>query len=81
MDLKSLQWHEPTLKRFGIRTSMLAKIHSSAEELGRVEGGKLAGVPITGVDLLQGLHEQGTSGKPKALIRGTRIRHVRCLLA
>ncbi|KAK9813541.1 hypothetical protein WJX73_005927 [Symbiochloris irregularis] len=48
MDLQTLQWHTPTLKLFGLSEGMLARIHSSAEEVGRVRAGHLAGVPITG---------------------------------
>ena len=51
MDLHTLQWHEPTLKTFGINKDMLATIHSSAEALGRVASGPLAGVAISGVRL------------------------------
>ncbi|KAJ7522188.1 hypothetical protein O6H91_11G009000 [Diphasiastrum complanatum] len=49
MDLSTLQWHEPTLKRLGIPSTILPRIVSNAEYIGDVaEGWPLAGVPIAG---------------------------------
>ena len=48
MDLKRQQWHEDTLKVFGIRLDMLAEIRSNAEVYGHIAEGPLKGVPIAG---------------------------------
>lgn len=49
MDLRSRQWHEPTLKIFEIEGKMLADIKSNAEVYGQVKGGPLNGVQIAGL--------------------------------
>ena len=49
MDLKRQQWHEDTLKVFGIRLDMLAEIRSNAEVYGHMAEGPLKGVPIAGM--------------------------------
>ncbi|PRW58390.1 Glycerol kinase [Chlorella sorokiniana] len=49
MDLRSLSWHEPTLRLFGVPPAMLPQIRSNAEVYGTVKGmDALEGVPIAG---------------------------------
>lgn len=48
MDLRSHQWHLPTLDIFGIKREMLAEIKSNAEVYGHLKDGPLQGVPIAG---------------------------------
>ncbi|CCO30771.1 glycerol kinase [Rhizoctonia solani AG-1 IB] len=50
MDLKTLQWSEPMLKFFGVKSSILPKIVSNSEVYGTVTKGKpLEGVRIAGI--------------------------------
>ncbi|KLO19006.1 glycerol kinase [Schizopora paradoxa] len=49
MDLHTLTWHEPLLKFFGLRPSILPKLVSSSEVVGHLAFGPLAGVPISGL--------------------------------
>lgn len=48
MDLRTLAWHQPFFETFHVTGSMLPKIVSNCEEYGKVAGGRLGGVPITG---------------------------------
>lgn len=50
MDLRTLQWHEPTLRALGIPPAILPKIVSNAEVIGAVgaDWPVAAGVPIAG---------------------------------
>ncbi|KAJ3704701.1 hypothetical protein LUZ61_008406 [Rhynchospora tenuis] len=49
MNLKTLDWDQPTLDTLGIPLEMLPEIISNSEEIGIIaEGWPLAGVPITG---------------------------------
>lgn len=49
MDIRTLQWHEPTLKDLGIPRSVLPKIVSNSEVIGSIaEGWPLAGIPLAG---------------------------------
>ncbi|KAL4421980.1 hypothetical protein ABPG77_011003 [Micractinium sp. CCAP 211/92] len=49
MDLRTLSWHEPTLRLFGVPPAMLPQIRSNAEVYGTVKAeGPLKGVPIAG---------------------------------
>ncbi|ADV21902.1 Glycerol kinase, putative [Cryptococcus gattii WM276] len=52
ISLKTLQWHPPLLRFFGLRPSILPKIVSSAEVYGSISdslGLPLSGVPIAGI--------------------------------
>ncbi|KAK4684182.1 glycerol kinase, partial [Tremellales sp. Uapishka_1] len=52
ISLKTLQWHPPLLRFFGLKASILPKIVSSAEKYGHVAeslGTQLSGVPIAGI--------------------------------
>ncbi|KIR29819.1 glycerol kinase [Cryptococcus deuterogattii LA55] len=52
ISLKTLQWHPPLLRFFGLRASILPKIVSSAEVYGNISdslGLPLSGVPIAGI--------------------------------
>ncbi|BBN05881.1 glycerol kinase [Marchantia polymorpha subsp. ruderalis] len=49
MDLKSLQWHRPTLESLGIPLALLPRIISNSEVMGAVAAGwPAAGVPLAG---------------------------------
>lgn len=49
MDIRTLQWHDSTLKDLGIPKSVLPRIVSNSEVIGSVAAGwPLAGVPIAG---------------------------------
>jgi len=49
MDLKTLDWHEPSLELMGIPRSMLPEIKSSSETYGEVKGTAIGGTPIAGI--------------------------------
>ena len=52
LSLKTLQWHPPLLRFFGIRPSCLPKIVSSSEIYGHISANvntPLTGVPIAGI--------------------------------
>ncbi len=49
MDLRTLQWHRPSLELMGIPPSMLPEIRSSSELYGVAAGTALAGRPVTGI--------------------------------
>ena len=49
MDLRTLQWHQPSLELMGIPASMLPEIRSSSEHYGVAAGTALAGRPVTGI--------------------------------
>jgi len=49
MDLKTLDWHEPSLELMGIPRSMLPEIKSSSEVYGEVKGTAIGGTPIAGI--------------------------------
>jgi glycerol kinase len=49
MDLRTLQWHEPSLSLMGIPRSMLPEIRSSSELFGEAAGTALGGRPIAGI--------------------------------
>ncbi|MGO9487700.1 MAG: glycerol kinase GlpK [Solirubrobacteraceae bacterium] len=49
MDLRTLDWHEPSLQLMGVPRAMLPEIRSSGEQLGETTGGALAGRPVAGV--------------------------------
>ena len=49
MDLRTLDWHEPSLELMGIPRALLPQIRSSGEVYGEVRGGALAGVPVAGM--------------------------------
>lgn len=49
MDLKTLEWHEPTLEVLNIPPSILPRIVSNAEVIGKiVQGWPFAGTPLAG---------------------------------
>ncbi|KAJ7558009.1 hypothetical protein O6H91_04G021200 [Diphasiastrum complanatum] len=49
MDLKTLEWHEPTLELLGIPKSILPRIVSNSEVIGYIaEGWLFSGIPISG---------------------------------
>ncbi|KAI4355775.1 hypothetical protein L6164_004515 [Bauhinia variegata] len=49
MDLKTLDWHEATLKTFGIPAEILPKIVSNSEVIGQIAPGwPIAGISISG---------------------------------
>ncbi len=49
MDLRTLDWHAPSLDLMGIPRAMLPEIRSSAEVYGEVEASALAGRPVAGM--------------------------------
>jgi glycerol kinase len=49
MNLKTLDWHEPSLELMGIPKSMLPEIRSSSEVYGEAKGTAVGGVPIAGI--------------------------------
>ncbi|HSZ06427.1 MAG TPA: glycerol kinase GlpK [Solirubrobacteraceae bacterium] len=49
MDLRTLEWHEPSLALMGIPRAMLPVIRSSSEIYGELSGGALAGLPVAGI--------------------------------
>lgn len=52
ISLKTLQWHPPLLRFFGLRPSILPRIVSSSEIYGKIHediGTPLTGVPIAGI--------------------------------
>jgi glycerol kinase len=49
MDLRTLEWHDPSLSLMGIPPSMLPQIRSSSEIYGEVAGTALAGRPVAGI--------------------------------
>ena len=49
MDLKALDWHEPSLELMGIPRSMLPEIKASSESYGEVRGTAIGGTPIAGI--------------------------------
>jgi glycerol kinase len=49
MDLKTLDWHEPSLELMGIPRSMLPEIKASSESYGEVRGTAIGGTPIAGI--------------------------------
>lgn len=52
MELKTQQWHQPTLDIFGIKREMLGEIKSNAEVYGHMNTGPLKGTPITGIAVI-----------------------------
>jgi glycerol kinase len=49
MDLRTLEWHDPSLSLMGIPPSMLPQIRSSSEIYGEAAGTALAGRPVAGI--------------------------------
>ena len=49
MDLRTLDWHEPSLELMGIPRSLLPEIRSSSEIYGEVSGTAAGGQPIAGI--------------------------------
>jgi glycerol kinase len=49
MDLKSLDWHEPSLELMGIPRAILPEIRSSSEIYGEASGTAVGGRPIAGI--------------------------------
>jgi glycerol kinase len=49
MDLRTLDWHEPSLQLMGIPRSLLPAIRSSSEIYGEVSGTAAGGRPIAGI--------------------------------
>ncbi len=49
MDLRTLDWHEPSLQMMGVPRSMLPEIRSSSEVYGEAAGGPLGGRPVAGI--------------------------------
>ena len=52
ISLKTLQWHPPLLRFFGLKASILPKIVSSSEVYGKIHANietPLTGVPIAGI--------------------------------
>jgi len=49
MDLRTLDWHEPSLELMGIPRSMLPEIRSSSEVYGEATGTALGGRPVAGM--------------------------------
>jgi glycerol kinase len=49
MDLKTLDWHPPSLELMGIPPSMLPEIRSSSEVYGETAGTALGGRPVAGI--------------------------------
>lgn len=66
MDLRSLQWSEPMLKFFGLRSSVLPKIVSNSEVYGTIVKGEFSCLPLI---VVKNNHDP-TLGKP---LEGVRI--------
>ncbi len=49
MDLRTLDWHEPSLELMGIPRAMLPAIRSSSEVYGEAAGTALGGRPVAGI--------------------------------
>jgi glycerol kinase len=49
MDLRTLEWHEPSLELMGIPRALLPEIRSSSEVYGEARGTAVGGVPIAGI--------------------------------
>ena len=49
MDLRTLDWHEPSLELMGIPRVLLPEIHSSSETYGQAAGTAAGGRPVTGI--------------------------------
>jgi len=49
MNLKTLDWHQPSLELMGIPSSMLPEIRSSSEIYGEAKGTAVGGVPVAGI--------------------------------
>lgn len=49
MSLKTLQWYQPLIDFFGLKSSILPKIVSSSEVYGKIASGPLENVPIAGM--------------------------------
>ncbi len=49
MDLRTLDWHQPSLDLMGVPRAMLPEIHASSEPHGQPRPGALAGCPVTGI--------------------------------
>jgi glycerol kinase len=49
MDLRTLDWHEPSLQLMGIPRALLPAIRSSSELYGHARGTALDGVPVAGI--------------------------------
>jgi glycerol kinase len=49
MDLRTLDWHEPSLDLMGVPRSMLPEIRSSSEVYGEARSTALAGRPVAGI--------------------------------
>jgi glycerol kinase len=49
MDLRTLDWHEPSLELMGIPRTILPEIRSSGEVYGEAAGTLLAGRPVAGI--------------------------------
>jgi glycerol kinase len=49
MDLRTLDWHEPSLELMGVPRQMLPRIGCSSELYGQARGGALGGVPVAGI--------------------------------
>ncbi|KAI8473361.1 MAG: hypothetical protein J3K34DRAFT_411128 [Monoraphidium minutum] len=48
LELKTRSWHAPSVELFGLDPGMMPRVASNSEVLGRVVGGPLDGVPISG---------------------------------
>jgi glycerol kinase len=49
MDLRTLDWHQPSLDLMGIPRALLPEIRSSSEPYGEVAGTAVGGVPVAGI--------------------------------
>jgi glycerol kinase len=49
MDLRTLDWHQPSLDLMGIPRALLPEIRSSSEPYGEVVGTAVGGVPVAGI--------------------------------
>src|SRR5450759_5565712 len=49
MDLRTLEWHEPSLDLMGVPRSMLPEIRSSSEVYGEARSTALGGRPVAGI--------------------------------
>jgi len=49
MDLRTLDWHQPSLDLMGVPRAMLPEIHSSSAPHGHAGPGGLQGCPVTGI--------------------------------
>jgi glycerol kinase len=49
MDLRTLDWHEPSLELMGVPRALLPEIRSSSEVYGETRVGALAGVAVAGI--------------------------------